>query len=488
VIPNNTKVLPRADALDALRGLAILAMVFSGTIRYKILPAWMYHAQVPPPNHIFNKALPGLTWVDLVFPTFLFAMGAAIPLALSRRIEQGWSMPKIILQILKRGALLGAFAIILEHLRPSVINANPIQKTWILAMVGFALLCLMFGRLPIAWKLSRYQPLITLVGWLACFGLLSQLDYDGKGFSLNLSDPILISLANMAVFGSLLWLLTRSNSMLRLGLLVILLALQFASDSEGWVQKLWDFSPAPWIFQFYYLKYLFIVIPGTIAGDLILQQVQKKSSFAELDSVQTASASAISAPTAWSRSQLILIMGSMLVLIVILLVGLQARWTLETTLISGIMAIAVSFLFTKTEHETEQKIKQFYQWGVYWLALGLCFEPFQVGIKKDPSTYSYYFVTTGIAFFLLIVFTILIERFNQKRSLKLLIENGQNPMIAYVAFANLLWPILQLSGLEEWVIAHTSTLISGVLKGVAYTLAIALFTSFCTRQKFFWKT
>ncbi|HEY9630938.1 MAG TPA: DUF5009 domain-containing protein [Coleofasciculaceae cyanobacterium] len=484
--PENTKIQPRVDALDALRGLAILAMVLSSTVRYKILPTWMYHAQVPPPDHIFNKTLPGLTWVDLVFPTFLFAMGAAIPLALTRRLAQGWSMPKIVLQIFKRGAFLGAFAIILQHLRPNAIaagmgnsvDANPNPTTWLLAIAGFVLLALMFGRLPIAWNLNRYQFLISLVGWIACFFLLSKIDYGEKGFSLNFSDPILISLANMAVFGSLIWLLTRSNWMLRLGFLVILLALQFASGSQGWVQILWKFSLAPWIFQFYYLKYLFIVIPGTIAGDLILQQSRKEVILLADEPEQIT----------WSRSQLTLILGSMLLLCVVLLVGLQARWTLETTLISAVIVIATQFLFTKSEHHADQTIKQFYQWGVYWLALGLCFEPFQTGIKKDPSTYSYYFVTTAIAFFLLIVLTILIDRFSHKRYLKLLIENGQNPMIAYVAFANLLWPILQLSGLEDWIIAHTETPILGVLKGVAYTLAIALFTQFCTRQKFFWKT
>jgi hypothetical protein len=43
-------VSQRADALDALRGLAVLAMVLSGTIARKTLPAWMYHAQLPPPT------------------------------------------------------------------------------------------------------------------------------------------------------------------------------------------------------------------------------------------------------------------------------------------------------------------------------------------------------------------------------------------------------------------------------------------------------
>jgi predicted acyltransferase len=159
-------VSQRIDALDALRGLAILAMVFSGTIRYKILPAWMYHAQEPPPIHEFNKTLAGLTWVDIVFPLFLFAMGAALPFALSRRIAQGWKTSRVILYIFKRGALLGAFAIILQHLRPFNIDPDPTSRTWVLAMVGFGLLCLMFGRLPLA-KLGRYRLLITLLGWIA---------------------------------------------------------------------------------------------------------------------------------------------------------------------------------------------------------------------------------------------------------------------------------------------------------------------------------
>ncbi|MBP1593213.1 MAG: hypothetical protein H6Q12_231, partial [Bacteroidetes bacterium] len=62
----------RAYALDALRGYAIISMVLSGAIVFGILPGWMYHAQEQPPTHVFNPDLPGITWVDLVFPFFLF--------------------------------------------------------------------------------------------------------------------------------------------------------------------------------------------------------------------------------------------------------------------------------------------------------------------------------------------------------------------------------------------------------------------------------
>jgi Domain of unknown function (DUF5009) len=466
----------RADALDALRGFAILAMVFSGTQRYKILPAWMYHAQEPPPTHAFNKAIAGLTWVDVVFPLFLFALGAAIPLALSRRLDQGWQLPKILSYIFKRGLLLGAFAIILQHLRPFTINSDPTRSTWYLAMLGFVLLTLMFGRLPASWKLSKYSELLMAIGWISATLLISQLTYGGKGFQLDRSDPILMSLANMAVFGAIAWLVTRSNTSLRVGFLGILLALQFSSSSNGWVKDLWGSSPIPWLFQFYYLKYLFIVIPGTIAGDLILQWTQSPEDLEDPEDIQK--------PRIQQRLWLIGL--SMLMLCLVLLVGLQSRAILLTTLMCGAIGAVTWILFAPLQGSTGKLIKQLYQWGLYWLALGLCFEPFQGGIHKDPSTYSYYFVTVAIALFLLIALTVFIHFFHWRPWL--LIDNGQNPMIAYVAFANLLWPILQLTGLEDWLLEITNSPIMGAVKGLIYTLPIAFLTSYFTRLKLFWRT
>jgi predicted acyltransferase len=83
-------VKTRNESVDALRGFAVLTMVLSGSIAFgDVLPAWMYHAQVPPPDHTFNPAIPGITWVDLVFPFFLFSMGAAIPLSFQAHFQTG---------------------------------------------------------------------------------------------------------------------------------------------------------------------------------------------------------------------------------------------------------------------------------------------------------------------------------------------------------------------------------------------------------------
>src|SRR5215469_15333741 len=107
----------RFESLDALRGLAVLGMAWSGMLP-DTLPAWMYHAQLPPPTHAFNDQVFGITWVDLVFPCFLFSMGAAIPLSLGRKLDGGAAPLKTAGGLLLRGLLLALFAVFGQHLRP----------------------------------------------------------------------------------------------------------------------------------------------------------------------------------------------------------------------------------------------------------------------------------------------------------------------------------------------------------------------------------
>lgn len=56
----------RTNSLDALRGY--------------MSPARKSHKQAPPPYRALRPDKPGLSWVNLVFPFFLFYKGAAIPI------------------------------------------------------------------------------------------------------------------------------------------------------------------------------------------------------------------------------------------------------------------------------------------------------------------------------------------------------------------------------------------------------------------------
>ena len=124
----------RAYSLDALRGYAILTMVLSGQIASGVLPAWMYHAQVGPRSGgAFDPSFVGITWVDLVFPFFLFAMGAAFPFSLGSKLERGVNKLKLAGQSFLRYLRLAFFAISIQHAYPHSLSQPQDVRSWCLA-------------------------------------------------------------------------------------------------------------------------------------------------------------------------------------------------------------------------------------------------------------------------------------------------------------------------------------------------------------------
>jgi hypothetical protein len=85
-------------------------------------------------------------------------------------------------------------------------------------------------------------------------------------------------------------------------------------------------------------------------------------------------------------------------------------------------------------------------WAAIWLTLGWAVEPWEGGIKKGPpSTLSWYLISTGLSVSLLAVFVVMIDRSRRGRWwMGWLVLNGQNPMVAYVGIRNLLAPVVSL--------------------------------------------
>lgn len=464
----------RILSLDALRGFAILTMVLSGVIPYGVLPSWMYHAQIPPPTHTFSPDVPGLTWVDLVFPLFLFALGAAIPLALNRKIDKKESYLKIVFQIAERTFLLVFFAIFLKHIRPHSLNSVPSNYEWLIGFVGFILMFLNFARFPRRIP-KPYDLILKITGWIGSIVLLSILTYpDNSGFSLYRSDIIILVLANVYFFGSLIWLCTQNNWLIRLGILAIYLSLRLAHSDEGIAQWIWENIQIPWLFKIDFLKYLFIVIPGTIVGDLILNW--SKSDVISNDLSQNS-----------IRNSYLIAVYS-ISFVPITLIGFQNRWVWQTGLVLILMLIIGFWLFKQSKHKNNQILFRLFNWALFWLLIGIILEPFEGGIKKDPSTLSYYFTTTGLSIFILITFLIVIDFLKKQSFVGLLIKNGQNPMIAYVGIANFIWPVFSFLTLDSWIESFTTLPWLGFLRGLFYTLLLAFIVSFITRLKIFWKT
>lgn len=476
IISENNIEHKRALALDALRGFAILTMLLSGQIPFGVLPSWMYHAQVPPPLHKFAPTLPGITWVDLVFPFFLFSLGAAIPLAVSKKIEQGISSYKIIGSFFTRALLLVGFAIVDQHIRPYQMKSSPDTSTWLLALLGFFLFFPVLGRFP--WKIKKSMNwIIKTSGFAGIFLFMFFIKYpDGSGFIATRRDIIILVLANVALTGSIIWYLTRNNILLRLGILTFVFAIRLIHPSLDWGMYLWKTSPAwiSWFGMLYFQQYLFIVIPGTIIGDLILQWMKIKED--------------TSIKPAWNSKILFSVFAISLMYILILLIGLKGRHVGGTFILSIGLGVILAGLLIEPLTETEKLIKKFFNWGFVLLLLGLFFEPYEGGIKKDHPTMSYYFVTSGLACFALIAFSILIDVFKKQRWLSILIENGQNPMIAYAGITNLMPPLLALTGISTFISSlHLSPWL-GVLWAIIIVTILALIVSFFTKKKIFWRT
>jgi len=462
----------RNFGIDLLRGLAIIGMVLAAVIPWTSeFPAWMYHAQVGPPDFIFNPNNPGITWVDLVFPFFLFAMGAAFPLALRKKLDNK-EYTTIASGLLRRGALLVFFAIALAYFTVDNLTATkPIN--YITSLIVFGAFFMVFLRFEGAfWK--RYG--IQIFGFI----IIAVLAYYhseiiGNTFSKSKNNIIILVLANMAVFGSLCWLLTSNNHLLRVAILVAFIGIWFSKGVDGaWTAKLWKFDPSMyWFYNFAYLKYLCIVLPGSILGDFILQYRDVNTKVYEQNDRKRVTV-------------LVIICLSYVVFHVITLYTRSLQWNLWGNILFGFAFYAVFYGVTS-------KYLLFYRllvaWGFTFATIALFFEPIDGGIKKDPSSFSYWFLTSGLAFVFYIVCEYITKEYASNFIVKAIVRNGQNPMIAYCVSAFFITPILGLTYVLPYLDQlSTMSPYLGLVKTSIYMILMIAITNYATNKKWFWRS
>lgn len=466
----------RAFSLDALRGYAIITMVLSGTVASGILPGWMYHGQLPPPFNKFDPTVFGITWVDLVFPFFLFAMGAAFPFSIGRKYANGVSKLKLLWDSLSRGIELTFFAVFIQHMYPWITSSPQDTSSWLLALFSFALMFPMFMRLP--WEMPEWlRKVIKLTAYgIAVFLLLTTSYANGRAFSLEFSNIIILVLANMAIFGSVVYIFTMNNRWARIAVLPFIMAVFLGSTTDGsWIKEVMNYTPLPWMYKFYYLKYLFIVIPGSIAGEYLLHWLRNRDS--------EGSENDFSSEKMQTFFVLLLSVG----IIVFNLYGLYMRY-LVLNLFGTVILLGMLFWLLRGKSNNMQYWRKLLVAGAYLLILGLFFEAYQGGIRKDDSTYSYYFVTSGLAFISMISFSIMCDIYRWRKITAPLEMAGKNPMIAYVATQLVVMPILNLTELAQYLSFLNQNAWLGFVRGVIITSLSVIIAMIFTKLRWFWRT
>lgn len=126
-------------SIDILRGLTILTMLFVNDVAGVVgTPAWMLHAAPPDAD--------GMTFVDVVFPAFLFIVGMAIPFAFGRRLERGAAPGALWGHILVRTASLLLIGVFMVNSESYDANAWLPKPVW--ALVMYAGVILVWNRPP----------------------------------------------------------------------------------------------------------------------------------------------------------------------------------------------------------------------------------------------------------------------------------------------------------------------------------------------------
>lgn len=565
---NNQK--PRAHALDALRGYAIITMVLSAMEAFSVLPRWMYHAQVPPPDHVFDPTIYGITWVDIIFPFFLFSMGAAIPLSLGRQHAKGESITKLTWKTVQRWVKLTFFAIFIIHAFPFMLGYEQEWMRYAMPIFFFILLCFMF--MPNPFGLSPYKArAITWSAYLVAVGFMLLQPYAGGApFRLTDSDCIMLILANVSLTGSIIYLLTIGHHLRRLALLPFLVALFMAAHTaNSWPALLIHTSWLPWLYLPAYQEYLLIIIPGTVAGEWIAQWLEKmkandmskglvdnyqKKNEAVLENgnplkggrgavlengnkvkndekavlenenmVRTRSEemkdkeNALALPVALLSLALIVVnvvllfgrhlvanLVATMVLTALTALLLRSRREAGTTDVEAAKQRAASKDASSQEAAKQEVYNQksssspasptlhFWQRlssaGAYLLLLGLCLESYEGGIRKDDVTLSYLFVTCGLAFYALLLLTVVCDHWHVRWLCAPLEMVGKNPMVAYVSSSMVIIPVLILTQLYPYIDALSSEPLTGFLKGVLLTALCMALTAWFTHKRWFWKT
>ncbi len=130
----NTSSASRLVSIDAFRGLTILLMVFVNELSgMKGVPGWLKH---------YPAAGDGMTFVDVVFPAFLFVMGIAVPFALDRRTAQGQSGWAVGRHVLSRALALLVMGVFMVNMPAIDAEATGMSRAgWsLLAYLGFILI------------------------------------------------------------------------------------------------------------------------------------------------------------------------------------------------------------------------------------------------------------------------------------------------------------------------------------------------------------
>ncbi|HHV03627.1 MAG: DUF5009 domain-containing protein [Bacteroidales bacterium] len=450
--------MKRFVTLDILRGLSIFGMVFSAIIPYGVLPPWMYHIQNPPPEHTLDMTSYGLGWVDLVFPIFIFCMGAAIPFAFRAKWERfGQDTRRDMKDIGERFLMLLVFSFLCNLLQPPL----PGYGSQFLILAGFGALWLIYVK--------GASLKIRIVGWVAALSLLALYAFVfDMGITLFSRNIIILLLAFLYLFGALIWYFTRNSVKWRLVAFLGVILMSLVSRWVGFDGLLYGNKNISWLLNMEEINLLMILLPATWVGDRLLAMQEEHE-------------------TGIPRGGFLihLLFWGMFLLVIWILVSSYNRWLSDGKSFSFLTLLVLVWLMRK---KAPQFLSLLYLSGLLILT-GMWIERFEPGLTKVPCSFSYCFVSGGVAILLLLWLHYLSEFLPRRFLSNIFAGAGANPLMSYVAYGMFVVPLMKITYLQ--VLYHWARPVDYPWIGTLSAFLLVLFTmwlvSLITRKKIYWR-
>jgi heparan-alpha-glucosaminide N-acetyltransferase len=219
-------VSTRVLSIDIFRGITMAVMIFVNDLdSVHGLSKWTYHM---PAN------VNAMTYVDMVFPAFLFIVGMALPIAVRQRLKRNPSLPALWMHVILRSIALLVLGLILanvEHCDRTRMHIHP--DAWaLLGLLGGILLWNVYTGLNRRTVLLLRGSGAALI--IAMFAIFRRATPHGEAW-LNFSYPEILGLIGLTYFAvCLLYIPTRRWQIAPLVWFVLLVAYN-AACIERWL-------------------------------------------------------------------------------------------------------------------------------------------------------------------------------------------------------------------------------------------------------------
>lgn len=195
---------PRITSIDVFRGITMAVMIFVNALDgVRGLPWWTHHAHV-------NQDV--MTYVDMVYPFFLFAIGLSLPIAVERRLRRNPSQAALWMHVVVRSVSLVVLGLILANAGKADRARMGISGSlWaLLGVLCSALFLLDYTSFKRLQPYARIIQAIGLIGVAILYAIFRRTTHTDQVAWIDFSYPEILGLIGFSYFAvALLFIPTR---------------------------------------------------------------------------------------------------------------------------------------------------------------------------------------------------------------------------------------------------------------------------------------